>query len=164
MEWLVGDLVDVVSKNGALLLNIGPKPDGTIPAPEEEILLGIGEWLALNGEAIYGTRPWKVFGEGPTQVSEGSFADTKRTTFTGQDFRFTTRGEILYAVALAWPGSEAMIKSLSTTSGLWEGGIGSVRLLGYDAPLAYKRTAAGLAISLPGEPPCRHAYVLKISP
>ena len=68
---IVDDLIDIVSKNGALLLNIGPRPDGTIPEPEEQLLLGIGGWLAQNGEAIYGTRPWKVFGEGPTQISEG---------------------------------------------------------------------------------------------
>ena len=64
----VHDLVDVVSKNGALLLNIGPKSDGTIPAPEVEMLLEIGKWLKINGEAIYDTRPWKTFGEGPNSL------------------------------------------------------------------------------------------------
>ena len=80
---LIGDLVDLVSKNGALLLNIGPRPDGTIPEAEQKILLEMGAWLAINGEAIYGTRPWKIYGEGPTQVVEGQFTDTKRTVFTG---------------------------------------------------------------------------------
>ena len=75
-ESLIHDLVDVVSKNGALLLNIGPRADGTIPEPEQEILREIGRWLAVNGEAIYGTRPWRVYGEGPTEVPEGAFTDT----------------------------------------------------------------------------------------
>jgi alpha-L-fucosidase len=75
---LIGDLVDVVSKNGALLLNIGPRADGTIPREDQDLLLEIGKWLSVNGDAIYGTRPWKVFGEGPTQVTEGAFTDTQR--------------------------------------------------------------------------------------
>ena len=96
-------LIDIVSKNGALLLNIGPRPDGTIPEPEQEILRGIGRWLKTNGEAIYGTRPWAVYGEGPTEVVGGSFNDTKRQAFTGQDIRFTTKPGALYAIALAPP-------------------------------------------------------------
>ena len=73
-----------------MLLNIGPKPDGTIPEPEEDILKEIGKWLALNGEAIYGTRPWHLFGEGPTEILEGHFTDTKRMDFTGKDIGYVT--------------------------------------------------------------------------
>lgn len=159
---IVDDLIDIVSKNGALLLNIGPRPDGTIPEPEEIILLGIGEWLALNGEAIYGTRPWKVYGEGPTQVIEGQFTDTKRAAFIGQDIRFTAKGDTLYALALAWPGSSVTIKSLGSAAGLWPGEIADVQLLGHPGTLTWQRHADGLIIQLPDQPPCRHAFVIKI--
>jgi len=87
---LIGALADIVSKNGTLLLNFGPKPDGTITKADRDVLLGIGGWLKINGEAIYGTRPWKVFGEGPTDVPEGHFTDTTRKPFTAADIRFTT--------------------------------------------------------------------------
>jgi alpha-L-fucosidase len=160
---IVDDLIDIVSKNGALLLNIGPRPDGTIPEPEEQLLLGIGEWLSLNGEAIYGTRPWKVFGEGPTQVTEGNFTDTKRSAFTGQDVRFTTKGEILYAIALAWPDKSLTINSLGSDAGLWQGEIGDVQLLGHPDKLTWQREDDGLTIQLPNQAPCQHAFVFKIS-
>ncbi len=107
------DLIDVVSKNGAMLLNVGPKPDGTIPQPEQAMLKEMGAWLKLNGEAIYESRPWQTFGEGPTKVEMGSFTDGKRPMFTGQDYRFTTRGGKLYAIALNWPGEKAVIRSLA---------------------------------------------------
>ncbi len=102
-ESLIHDLVDVVSKNGALLLNIGPRADGTIPEPEQEILREIGRWLAVNGEAVYGTRPWRVYGEGPTEVPEGAFTDTSRAAFTADDFRFTQKDGVIYAICLARP-------------------------------------------------------------
>src|SRR5690606_262794 len=159
---IVDDLIDIVSKNGALLLNIGPRPDGTIPEPEELILLGMGECLALTGEAIYGTRPWKVLGEGPTQVTEGQFTDTKRSPFTGQDIRFPTKGDTLYAIALAWPGNSITIKSLSSTAGLWGGDITDVQLLGHQGNLDWQRNEEGLTIQMPDQPPCQHAFVFKI--
>ena len=162
VDSLVDDLVDVVSKNGALLLNIGPRADGTIPEPEQQMLREIGAWLAINGAAIYGTRPWKIFGEGPTEVIEGSFSDTKRAAFTGQDIRFTTQGETLYATALAWPGEQLTVRSLGAAAGLWDKPITSVRLLGYDGPVNWTQSDAGLVVTLPAVPPCEHAFVLEI--
>jgi alpha-L-fucosidase len=161
---IIDDLVDIVSKNGALLLNIGPRPDGTIPQPEQELLLDIGRWLAINGEAIYGTRPWKVFGEGPTQVIGGSFNDTKRGAFTSQDIRFTTREDTLYAIALAWPEHGSVtIKSLASDSGLFQRDIEKVELLGYNEPLHWRRDGSGLTVDLPSRRPCEHAFALRIS-
>ena len=160
---IVSDLVDIVSKNGALLLNIGPKADGTIPAPEQEMLRSIGGWLKTNGEAIYGTRPWKVFGEGPTEVKEGAFTDTARQPFTGEDIRFTTKGDTLYAIALAWPGAHLTIKSLGTDAGLWDGQIGAVRLLGHDAPLEWSQTATGLIVQMPPAGQGEFAWAIEIT-
>ncbi len=163
VESIVGDLVDIVSKNGALLLNIGPRSDGTIPEPEEKMLLEVGQWLAVNGEAIYETRPWKVYGEGPTQVESGMFADTKRAPFTGCDIRFTTKGDVLYATLLAWPGTEARIESLGANLRLYNDEIASVQLLGCDTPIQWSRDEGGLKVQLPAHKPCEHAYVLKIT-
>jgi alpha-L-fucosidase len=159
---LIGDLVDVVSKNGALLLNIGPRPDGTIPDPEQDLLRSIGRWLSVNGEAIYETRPWTHFGEGPTEVSEGSFTDTHRSTFTSQDFRFTTRPGALYAICLGWPSGPVTIRSLGADSGVGADQIGAVTMLGADTPLSWSHSSEGLQIDPPATPPCEHAYVFKI--
>jgi hypothetical protein len=98
----VQQLVDIVSKNGNLLLNIGPRSDGTIPDEVQQVLRDVGAWLAVNGNAIYGTRPWKVFGEGPTKVAAGSFHDTDTATYSAADFRFITKGNNLYR--LNWVG------------------------------------------------------------
>ncbi|MGA2326749.1 MAG: alpha-L-fucosidase [Bryobacteraceae bacterium] len=160
---LVDDLVDIVSKNGCLLLNIGPKSDGTIPEQAEKILLEMGRWLAVNGEAIYGTRPWKIFGEGPTQVVGGSFKDTAGKPFTGEDIRFTTKGGTLYAIALAWPeNGKAVIKALAAGSPHLSREIRSVELLGSKAKLKWARTATGLEIELPAEKPGDYAFAFKI--
>ncbi len=161
---LTHDLIDIVSKNGALLLNIGPRPDGTIPEPEEEILLEIGRWLAVNGEAIYGTRPWKVYGEGPTEVFEGAFQDTRRAEFTAQDVRFTTKGDVLYAIVLGWPESgEVAIRSLGTSTMLYPDAIGRVELLGAREKVEWSRDANGLRVRLPSRRTTDAAFVLRIT-
>ncbi|MBV9265217.1 MAG: alpha-L-fucosidase, partial [Acidobacteriaceae bacterium] len=133
-ESLIQQLIDIVSKNGCLLLNIGPKSDGTIPAQAQQILLDMGRWLDANGEAIYGTRPWKVYGEGPTQVKGGSFNDTATKGYTAQDIRFTTKGDTLYAIVMAWPDDGKLtIKSLAQGGLNAQRSIGSVKLLGSDS-------------------------------
>jgi len=162
---IVDDLVDITSKNGALLLNIAPRPDGTIPEPQEQILAEIGKWLAVNGEAIYGTRPWKIFGEGPTKVVGGSFKDTEGQPFTGQDIRFTQKGDTLYAIALAWPEKgRLVVKALGSGSPHTRQKVETVRLLGSGARLRFAQTASGLAIELPKGRPGDYAFTFKIEP
>ncbi len=154
---IVDDLVDIVSKNGTMLLNIGPRADGTIPEREQQMLREIGAWLKANGESIYGTRPWAKFGEGPTQVAAGSFGDTKRPSFTAEDIRFTTKGDTLYAIALAWPENRRLVvKSLAAQP------VKRVALLGDSRRLKWAQTAEGLAVMLPEKPPCKFAVTLKI--
>jgi alpha-L-fucosidase len=156
---VIGDLVDIVSKNGALLLNIGPMADGTIPQPEVEVLLEIGHWLKINGEAIYHTRPWHTFGEGPTEIPEGGFSDTKRTAFTSQDVRYS-KGEALYATLLGWPKDGTVsLRSLGQSGGER---ITAVSLLGSTRPLQWTQEADALTVQLPADRPCEHAWVLKI--
>ncbi|MAU10608.1 MAG: alpha-L-fucosidase [Anaerolineaceae bacterium] len=149
---IICDLVDIVSKNGALLLNIGPKPDGTIPQPEQDMLREIGRWLDINGEGIYGSKVWDVFGEGPTEVPEGEFTDTKRSPFTSQDVRFTHKGNTLYAFLLAYPDAESTtIKSLPSTASIR---IADVRMLGSDKAITWSQDDDGLHVSVPSEMPC----------
>ena len=158
---LVDDLVDIVSKNGCLLLNIAPHPDGTIPEEQKDRLRGIGKWLQLNGEAIYGTRPWLKFGEGPTETPVGHLSDIGFEGFGSEDIRFTTKGDVLFAIVLGWPeNGKLTIESLGTMK--YSTPIKHVSMIGSADRLVWNRTLEGLEISLPDKQPCEHAYVLKI--
>jgi len=159
---LVHELVDVVSKNGTLLLDIGPRPDGTIPEPIVERLRAIGAWLRVNGEAIYGTRPWTAYGEGPTEVVPGTFGESKIPDFTARDIRFTTRGRILYAIALGWPEDRTLVVTSLGTAGAGARKIERVRLLGYKGTLEWQQRPQGLVVTLPGAKPGEFAYALRI--
>jgi alpha-L-fucosidase len=161
-EFIVDQLIDIVSKNGNLLLNIGPRSDGTIPEEVQQVLLDVGAWLKVNGEAIYGTRPWRIYGEGPTKVEAGSFHDTAIRPYTPEDFRFTTKGDVLYAIGLAWPtDSEAVIHSLGPTAGSER--VQSVGLVGSEAKLQFEQRADGLHVQLPSQAPAKYAYALRVT-
>jgi len=158
---LVNDLVDIVSKNGVLLLNVGPRADGTIPDEAQKILLEIGKWLRVNGDAIYGTRPWKVFGEGAEHKIE-AFHEPKDSVFTAEDIRFTKKGSRLYAIVLDWPGEQLIVKSLASGSKLEARPVASVQLLGSKEALKWAQDPDGLKIQLPQAKPCDYAYAFRI--
>lgn len=152
---IICQLVDIVSKNGTLLLNIGPKGDGSIPTEDKEILQTIGKWLKVNGEAIYGSKVWRQFGEGPTKVNEGQFSDGSETKFTKEDIRFTVKGSYLYATVLTWPeDGQVAIKSLGKKDAsrlpLFHGIIKDVSALGFDGNLKWNRTSEALEINAEG--------------
>nr|WP_197168204.1 MFS transporter [Neorhodopirellula pilleata] len=159
---LVDDLVDIVSKNGCLLLNVGPRADGTIPDQDREILLSIGKWLKINGEAIYESIPWTTFGEGPTGTTTGHLAESKDQPFTADDIRFTAKSDSLFVIALDWPESNRLtIKTLSDSNTDLKT-IESIKLLGSDNAISWKRDANGLHVNLPEGKPCDFAYVLQV--
>ena len=163
---LIDDLVDIVSKNGNLLLNVGPRADGVIPADQRDILLQIGDWLAINGAAIYNSKYWKTYGEGPTNVAGGYMSEHNGDEgFTAQDIRFTQKGNKLYAILLAWPeNGKVVISSLSTTNELANGiNIKSIELLGSSNSLKYTQSENGLTIEGLGEKSGDFAHVLEIT-
>jgi alpha-L-fucosidase len=147
---ILGRLIDTASKNGTYLLNISPKPDGTIPQEQQDVLLEIGRWLDINGEAIYGTHNWI------------RFSDADPATRGGLNVRFTVKHDDLYAIILGdWPGESATIRSLA--AGKVEGKITRVTMLGADGDLKFVQTDAGLNVQLPAAAPGTYAYTLKIS-
>ena len=154
---LIQQLVDTVSKNGNLLLNVGPKSDGTIPAPAREVLLQIGDWLHTNGEAIYGTRPFVLFGEGPTKAPKNSTEKNKDIqSYTAEDIRFTTTRDhrYVYAIALGWPSSgELTVHTLFRGNPYLGVPVCSVDLLGSAGHIPFREADDGLHLALPSSPP-----------
>ena len=162
---LVQDLVDIVSKNGCVLLNIAPRPDGSIPQEQVDCLLAIGKWLEVNGEAIYGTRPWKTFGEGPAIIPEGHLADLKFHGFSSEDIRFTRSkdGKTLYVFVLDRPESKTVsVQSLGKKAGLLENDPKTVTMPGLSETIEWSRNAEAMMFTLPEKLPSEDVYVLKL--
>ncbi len=160
-HWVLHDFIDIVSKNGQLLLNISPRADGVIPQDQRDVLLALGSWLNVNGEAIYGTRPWLIYGEGPTeQTSEGHFLD--HIDYTADDIRFTTKGDTLYAISMGMPDGELVIASLSDGNALYEGEIASVEALNGAYVASWSRESDGLHITLKPDAPEQMAYAFRV--
>jgi alpha-L-fucosidase len=160
---ILHQLIDIVSKNGNLLLSIGPRSDGTIPEEVQHVLLEIGSWLKLNGEAIYGTRAWRIYGEGPTKVVEGPMHDKDTQSYTAEDFRFTTKGKALYAIEMARPyGGEAVIHSLGLDALEGNQRVDAVFAVNSGASLNFQQQPDGLHIHLPAQAPGNYAYAYRI--
>jgi alpha-L-fucosidase len=163
---VVDMLVDIVSKNGNLMLNV-PLPASGMPDFEElELISEITAWMAVNSEGIHGTRPWKKFGEGaPVQSADQSakaFNEESRRAFDASDVRFTTKGDVLYAFVMGQPEFRAVIRSLATDTALQVGRITSVELVGREGKLAFTQDASGLSISVPAGLPTKHAVAFRI--
>jgi alpha-L-fucosidase len=165
-------LVDIVSRNGCLLLNFPLPGDGALDDAELKILAAITAWMRINSEAIYSTRPWKIFGEGPgvRKTGPGSgfegtaehFNERNRVELTAEDIRFTTRGDTLFAFAMGWNPAATLIPALAPSRRLLSGPIRRVELLGSAAPLKWELTGGGLRIESPPTRPCEHAVVFRI--
>jgi len=168
-DYHVRSIIDVVSRGGIFLLSLTPRGDGSIPEEEQKIMRGIGRWMKVNGEAIYGTRPWKIHAEGPTVLrsmkkrNNGRVAEQWdwRKQFTAEDIRFTAKANVLYAIALAWPDSgNLIIRSLARGADVE---IGAINLLGHKDQLKWNQTSDGLEVNLPAKQPCKYAFALKIT-
>jgi alpha-L-fucosidase len=160
-------LVDTVSKNGTFILNIPGKPDGTIDSKEMAVLDGITSWMQINGEGIFETRPWKIYGEGPNAVKAGSFQGESIRKVTAKDIRFTRNkaNNVIYAIALGWPTEPMVIQALGTSASTQPGKVAKVELLGTGASLNWKQLVDGLHVELPAQaqPAVDYAAALKVT-
>ena len=162
-------LADIVSKNGNLLLSVPVRGDGTIDDDEMAVVTGIADWMDLNREAIFGTRPWKIFGEGPAlaesaPIQAQGFNEGKGKALTAEDIRFTTKGQTVYAIVLGWPDKPLNIRALGAGAGNLDAAVESVSLLGAKEPVKWKQAQDALQVEFPAAKPCDHAFVVKIEP
>ena len=160
-DLVVDKLIDIVSKNGNMLLNIPIKADGTLDAEATTLLQDVGKWFTVNGEAIYGTRPWYMYGEGRNEIGHHDL----ESKMTAKDFRYTTKGDVLYAFVLDWPryGRNPVVFPNLVKMNTRISEVASVQLLGHDGELKWENHGDGLHVTFPKEKPCDYAYALKIT-
>jgi alpha-L-fucosidase len=167
-KWVVDMLVDVVSRNGNLMLNFPLPNSGELDAQELRILDGITRWMEINSEGIYATRPWKIFGDGPVATAPAGgrgtrFNESARRDLTADEVRFTSKGNTLYAFVMGWPEKQAVIKALATTGKVEAPKIGNVELLGFKGKVKWTQDENGLTVQLPEQKPCDYAIAFKIA-
>jgi alpha-L-fucosidase len=158
-------MADIVSKNGQLMLNISPKADGTIPDNQKKVLLEIGDWMKQNGEAIYGTRPFIEYGEGPAKMESGGMFAKMKGGYTAKDIRYTRKGNTVYAIVLGWPGENTQV----TIAVFGKGNkaekikVKGVSMLGTKEKIKWERTDAGLVVTTPAKMVSDLAIVFKLA-
>ena len=162
VSWVIHMLVDNVSKNGNLLLNVVQRPDGSLDPEVEQMLEQLAAWNAIHGEAIFGTRPWTIYGESSVKVKGGAFKEDFQ--YNAKEIRFTTKGATLYAIALGWPeDGKLVVRSLAKPDGQNVNKISDIRLLGYDGKLEWKQGPDGLTVTLPAKKVSEFTAALKIT-
>ena len=162
---LIDILVDIVSKNGLMLLNVPPNPNGSIPKVMEDLLIDMGAWLQVNGDAIYATRPWTIFGEGPTRLPEGGHKveEKIKIEYKNTDIRFTKKSDKeFFAIVMDTPENEIVIKSLSSQLGVLNSKILKIELLGSKEDIKWERNEKGLVIQAPQIFPTDYAHAFRI--
>jgi alpha-L-fucosidase len=153
-------LVDITAKNGCLLMNFPQLPDGTLDDENRHILAVMADWIAVNGEGLYGTRPWRQAAEGPTNLGTPGHFEEKQQAWTTADFRFTCRGNTVYAFQMRYPERrEAFIRALGAKTGLK---IVAASVLGAKAPVVWRQLEDGLLVRLPDEPVCPILPCIKV--
>jgi alpha-L-fucosidase len=159
--YVIHSLIDIISKNGNLMLDIPVTGDGVIDSDERAFLQAIATWIPKHGEAIYGTRPFSVYGEGPPDVATGQLNERAQRPYTSQDIRFTTNPKdpnVLYAFALGWPANGKLtIKTLTRGASALPKPIQRVDLIGA-GPVPFTQDATGLTLTLPDKAPNPYAY------
>jgi len=165
-KFIIDMLVDVVSRNGNLMLNFPLPNNGMLDKQELHILAEITDWMRVNGEAIYATRPWKISGAGPgsakSTASETNFNENTRKELTADDVRFTAKGNELFAFVMGVPQKQALLASLAVNQQSGVGKIAQVELLGFPGKLHWTQDEYGLHVELPENKPCKHALAFKV--